>query len=78
MLYFITLSFIIICVSETGKNSYSIDFEFRIADVNIPEYSEKRNEIYNTIQQKINSLVSKIYSSGHKINRKCDNYKLFK
>lgn len=63
MLYFITplLTFFPL---ETSNNSYTIVFEFRIANVNIPENS--MNETYNTIQNTMNSLVSR-NSSGYKM-----------
>lgn len=49
--------------SETGNNSYGIDFVFRISNVNIHVNTDQMNETYNTIQNKMNSLVSKKYFS---------------
>ncbi|GAA6065479.1 uncharacterized threonine-rich GPI-anchored glycoprotein PJ4664.02-like isoform X1 [Tachysurus ichikawai] len=49
-----------ITYQKTGSNSYSIDFAFQISNVNVPILLDQRNQTYDLIQYKINSLMNTI------------------
>ncbi|KAK2852185.1 hypothetical protein Q7C36_007386 [Tachysurus vachellii] len=66
-----------ITYQKTGSNSYSIDFAFEISDVNVPILLDQRNQTYDLIQYKINSLINgllKNYTSAGPLQPSTSNF----
>ncbi|XP_047668281.1 uncharacterized threonine-rich GPI-anchored glycoprotein PJ4664.02-like isoform X13 [Tachysurus fulvidraco] len=65
-----------ITYQKTGSNSYSIDFAFQISNVSIAILLDQRNQTYDLIQYKINSLMNTIlnYATAASVNFTQANY----